>query len=69
MLPKMELTDPVWLGFWDDKSDFVDWLCVKLCQCLKKEKEKEKEEVEGAVIIKRHASNHLGHILLWIYMK
>ena len=54
----MELTDPVLLGFWDDRSGFVDQLLVKLCQCP----EKESEEVEGEVITKRHASNHLGQI-------
>ena len=69
MLPKMELTDPVLLGFSDGRSDFVDRLCVKLCQCPKKEGEKEQEEVEGEVITKRHASNHLGNILLWICKK
>ena len=36
MLPKMELTEPVLLGFWDGRSDFV-----KLCQCPKNEREKE----------------------------
>ena len=38
MLPKMELTDPVLLGIWDGRSDFVDRLCVKLFQCPKKKK-------------------------------
>ena len=37
MLPKMELTDPVLLGFGDGRSYFVDPLCVKLCQFPKKE--------------------------------
>ena len=67
MLPKMELTDPVLLGIWDGRSDFVDRLCVKLSQCpkqktKKKEREKEQEEVEGEVIINRHAGNYLGNI-------
>ena len=39
----MELADPILLGFWDDRSDFVDQVPVKLCQCLKK-KEKKKAQ-------------------------
>ena len=38
MLPKMELTDPLLLGFLDGRSDFVDRLCAKLGQCPKKER-------------------------------
>ena len=54
MLPTVELTEPVLLGFWDRRSDFV-------CQCPEKEREKEKGEVEGEVIIKR-LPYQLGHI-------
>ena len=56
MLPKMKLTDPVLLGIWDGRSDFVDPLKKK------REREKEQEEVEGEVIINRHAGNYLGNI-------
>ena len=55
MLPKMKLTEPVLLGFWDGKSDFI-----KLCQCPKKERVKEYKEFEGEVIIKR-LPYHLDH--------
>lgn len=43
MFLKMEMTYPVSQGFWDGRNDFVDGLCVKLCQCQIKEGEKEKE--------------------------
>ena len=51
----MELTEPVLLGFWDGRSEFV-------CQCPEKEREKEQEEVEGEVNIKR-LQYQLGHIV------
>ena len=47
MLPKMELTDPVLLGIWDGRSDFVDRLCVKLSQCPEKKKKKKKRKRIG----------------------
>ena len=43
MFLKMEMTYLVSQGFWDGRNDFVDGLCVKLCQCQIKEGEKEKE--------------------------